>query len=823
MVGQDQRLNDLFVETKIELDKTRDSLRMARLDATQSRAAVLDLEEELAASKDKLERAQVELASQQEHEATMLQTIKDSALRLEKLQQELEEERRKSDQDFRDSLAKDVELSKLREEVGDIKRRYDDLKNQLPSSSDVAETYQASVAELNQRCQGLQKDVNTILMLHKRMYEAICRTDSVRPCGIGVRLRAMADESKPGSESTKVIESVFEGGPASESGKVVCGDVLIKIDGRDVSGLTLDEIREHIVGLPGTSLTLQLRRGTDPEIISVELSRSIGAKPQSIPNLEEQTSEACALASALYESLEKSRNFLEEAEAEKEQLKRSFSLREEEVLKTVSKWAENFQGQQLAKFFKSWVRVVLIDLFHKQIGSIIRKRSNKIIVANVLSKLNMLIEKGRKAVCLNQFIKSNQRRRIGKQFTEWRMFSNFARKLDSIVALNRGRKRIESTKSIFCILAKLLDRDEYCDSLTKTNLLFAKVNRNLSSLIFSSWGRWKSNTRKWKSFRSRSLKLQQRTNKQSSDFVINAWRCWSARRCQLRMKVGRLLCRANRQSCSDYIKCWNVCTRSRSYVYRLVCRKEIEQVNCLIAAALSAFKSYLRKKKRVISGATRVRLLIQRSITVHVFCSWAYLKVRSVWSLKLLSYRSWRTRREYLQNIVSAWRKLVDMKGADEVNDVLRAQSLAQRSSENNFVRQLSQYTERLAALESEVAVVNKNLKSELKKNAELESALSSARDEIGAYSQQVEYLRKQVREAWAVSDAARTDLSAAIKSNDQMRNALFGRMEKETTSFLTDELLQTAKLGLGSPASVYMLKSRTDPSSKRSAEFTDA
>ena len=169
------------------------------------------------------------------------------------------------------------------------------------------------------------------------------------------------------------------------------------------------------------------------------------------------------------------------------------------------------------------------------------------------------------------------------------------------------------------------------------------------------------------------------------------------------------------------------------------------------------------------------------------------------------------------------------MKEALEASNLAKSQTLAQRVSDNNFVKQLTQYTERTAFFQNEIALASKTLKTEMKKNAELEAALSNARDEIGAYSQQIEYLRKQVREAWAASDAARTDLSAAIKSNDQMRNALFGRIDKDVglQPLRSAEMLQfqVAKVGAGQTTPLQSSKLKADHPTidKDASDFADA
>ena len=819
--GSDSRLNDLFIATKLELDKARESLKMAKLDATQSRAAVLDLEEEMAAINERLEQAQSELAAGRDQEAIMQKAIIDSAQQLEKLQAQLEAERKRGDQEFRDSLAKDVELAKLREETGEMKRRYAELKNQLPSSSEVAENYQSKLCELSQRCTDLQKDVNTILMLHKRMYETICQVDSIRPCGIGVRLRARTNDSQ--SPGAVIIESVFDGGAASASGKVLEGDQLIKVDGRDVSGMSMDEVRQQILGLPGTSLTLHMKRSTNNEIVSVELTRTPGTK-ETIPNLEEQTMDACAVAIALYESLDQAKCLLQEADAEKEQLKRSYSQREEEVFKAVSKWAENFQGQQLAKYFKFWMRLVLMGLFHKQVGSTIRKRSKKIVLSNIFSRFRNLIYRRQRYVDLERYINTCRKKDARKIISEWRLFSGMSWRLDSIALFTSKQWRVSLLIFVFEHFRRKSKSGLHQQA--RSNSFAFKLSKLSCELLLASVTTWKSSSIHGKHLRARLVTLNKRHIHEICGSLMSSWRAWSARRCQVRIRFGRSINRSFRQISFHCFRTWCSYTRWRCCFNRIASRRETSQAKKTLMSVIYSYKQYLAKEKRVSSRLIKVQERVERKYARRVLNGWINVQTRVSWLLKMLNYRCFRSQKDCLFQVLAGWRKLVELKGTEEISDVVKAQSQAHRVSENNFVQQLAQYSQRLSTLENEVALANKNLKAELRKNVELEAALSNSRDEISAYSQQVEYLRKQVREAWAVSDAARTDLSSAIKSNDQMRNALFGRMDGDTSiTTRTSEVLQAAKLGLGSPASAYMVKKHADLQLKEKgcSDFADA
>ncbi len=825
--GPDQRtgLNELFVSTKIELDKTKESLKMAKLDATQSRAAVLDLEEELALAKDQIECMQLELNAQKVREADMQKTILESAQGLESLQAELAAERKRADDEFRESLAKDVSLAKLREELGEIRRRFDDVKDQLPSSTDVAETYLVSVADLNQRCLSLQKDVNTILMLHKKMYEAVCRTSSVRPCGIGVRLRANTDDSTSYPAGAVIIETVHEGGPAYESGKVFAGDVLVKIDGCEVNGLRMDEVRQRILGLQGTNLTLHLRRGNETFLNTVELIRSGGGASTSLPSLEEQTADACALADTLYASLDQANYRMEEVQTEKEQMKKAFSLREAEVLKTVSKWAENFQGQQLAKYFKSWIRLVLTGLVHKQMGSIIRKRSVRSSLSHSYSQFSSLIYIKRQSYKLNILFNKQSKLSVAKQFSEWRLFCSFSKRIESIVVFNQIQQNNYLVKRVFEEFGHNTSKHR-SSLLAKTNLLVFKVGKQCSNLSDSACSNWRSFTWKKRSERHTLLEFQTKSIHRICVLVVDVWRWWTLRRYQIRYRVGRLINHSVNQTYLECIRVWISTTRWKSCLHRVFSRRQASVSKSILAPIMSAFRLLIMKKRRLRIGLKIIQHSIQRACFRNVLYIWLHFKNSHIWSWKISGHRCSRLRRECLSQLFGGWRKLIDMKGALEASDLAKSQSLAQRVSDNNFVKQLTQYTERTALLQNEVALASKSLKSEMKKNSELEAALSNARDEIGAYSQQIEYLRKQVREAWAVSDAARTDLSAAIKSNDQMRNALFGRIDKDASSQLlrSAEMMQFAEVAAGQTTPLQSSKLKSEHTTvEKDADFADA
>jgi carboxyl-terminal processing protease len=73
--------------------------------------------------------------------------------------------------------------------------------------------------------------------------------------GIGVRI----DETEDG---TARIVGVFDGSPAEAAG-LVPEDVILRVDGQDTKGATIDQVAEWVRGEAGTSVTLTVRHGTD--------------------------------------------------------------------------------------------------------------------------------------------------------------------------------------------------------------------------------------------------------------------------------------------------------------------------------------------------------------------------------------------------------------------------------------------------------------------------------------------------------------------------------------------------------------------------------
>ncbi|WP_295815164.1 PDZ domain-containing protein [uncultured Deinococcus sp.] len=70
------------------------------------------------------------------------------------------------------------------------------------------------------------------------------------------------------------LPSVVAGGPAAQAG-VRAGDVLVQIDGKDVTGLTVNQLIALIRGEADTAVTLGVRRGTSTEVVQIKVTRRL--------------------------------------------------------------------------------------------------------------------------------------------------------------------------------------------------------------------------------------------------------------------------------------------------------------------------------------------------------------------------------------------------------------------------------------------------------------------------------------------------------------------------------------------------------------------
>ncbi|HLZ30037.1 MAG TPA: S41 family peptidase [Chloroflexota bacterium] len=84
---------------------------------------------------------------------------------------------------------------------------------------------------------------------------------------VGIGISVSSRESEP-----RIVE-VYDDTPAAQAG-LQAGDILVRIGGKSVDGLALDEMTALVRGAAGTSVEIVVRRGTDPQELTFNVMRA---------------------------------------------------------------------------------------------------------------------------------------------------------------------------------------------------------------------------------------------------------------------------------------------------------------------------------------------------------------------------------------------------------------------------------------------------------------------------------------------------------------------------------------------------------------------
>ena len=88
--------------------------------------------------------------------------------------------------------------------------------------------------------------------------------EQMRNAYVGIGITITVTEGESGLEVIKVNE----GGPADEAG-MLAGDIIIAVEGQDVTGMTTTEARDLVRGKEGTQVLIGIRRGSETLELSV--------------------------------------------------------------------------------------------------------------------------------------------------------------------------------------------------------------------------------------------------------------------------------------------------------------------------------------------------------------------------------------------------------------------------------------------------------------------------------------------------------------------------------------------------------------------------
>jgi len=170
----------------------------------------------------------------------------------------------------------------------------------------------------NREYEKLSEELGSALLAVQEMYSRVCRTETVELGGIGIKIEAPLEACS--GESMIRVDDIIEGGPAGANGKMAVDDILVEVQGRDLSGLPVDEVRTLIVGPVGSPVTIRARSGQDGSEYVVTLLRW-GSGSHAEGHVQEKSNRACERADRLHEQISQLEGELSDTQREAEELR----------------------------------------------------------------------------------------------------------------------------------------------------------------------------------------------------------------------------------------------------------------------------------------------------------------------------------------------------------------------------------------------------------------------------------------------------------------------------------------------------------------------
>lgn len=184
--------------------------------------------------------------------------------------------------------ASQAECEKLRSDLVDE-------ANKTEASAEAVRNLERELDLARKDKASLQETCDNALASFVRMHNAICTEAQATVGGVGIVVRA--------EEGKRVkVKSLIEGGSAALSGQVKAGDVIVKVDNREVHGLSFRAFQGLLLGAPGTKVSIVGVREKDGQRYDVILIRN-----GTVREGADLAEEGMAAAKVLREEIEKMR------------------------------------------------------------------------------------------------------------------------------------------------------------------------------------------------------------------------------------------------------------------------------------------------------------------------------------------------------------------------------------------------------------------------------------------------------------------------------------------------------------------------------------
>ncbi len=263
-----------------------------------------ELEEASHSSEHELQRLSQSLKDKGKMESLLQEQIEGLTGRLSEMQKQIEQERQASgrallqaEKSVTTSDALQAELERLKLQVVQLQEKLvismgevGTLDRRLASAHKQIADYTSEITFARKEHRDVARQLGTALRCLQNLMTAVIQDESTNLGGVGVKIEGSQSHGDLGAFVR--VDEILPGGSAHSHGKIKVEDIITEVDGRDVTGLSIEEVRELILGPSGTPVTISGIHGDTNIRYMVTLVRSSGVSSE-MGKLEHRTKTAC--------------------------------------------------------------------------------------------------------------------------------------------------------------------------------------------------------------------------------------------------------------------------------------------------------------------------------------------------------------------------------------------------------------------------------------------------------------------------------------------------------------------------------------------------
>jgi uncharacterized coiled-coil DUF342 family protein len=257
--------------------------------------AAMALHEELDRLRASLATTTEELGKAREEMQGQVKASSEASTKAERLEKEL--------------AASAAKVAELMKKVSETEGQLDEAKKTVAMMSKTGDERVLALEKAHSETEAMMKeqrktaekqalDLEEAQTALRALHGVICKQGPAPVLGgIGVALGTETVALKGKSQKMVKIAQLASSGPAAKSGMVFVGDLLIEIDGKDVTNLDIKHVKELTKGAPGSPMKLKVQRGAHGAQYEVILERS-GGTGTSMASISDASSMASSATGA---------------------------------------------------------------------------------------------------------------------------------------------------------------------------------------------------------------------------------------------------------------------------------------------------------------------------------------------------------------------------------------------------------------------------------------------------------------------------------------------------------------------------------------------